>query len=61
MNRLFTITKNGITLSVKRIKNRTLPHLVVEFSDDEQNVATFKDENTAKWFVEIMKEFFAEL
>lgn len=53
-----SVTRNNITVSIKYIKNRALPHLVLEFPDDEQNIATFKDEHTAEWFSEVMDDFF---
>lgn len=54
------IKRNGIIVSVQRWQRHKLPVLAVQFEDENRiyKVASFNSEETAKWFEEIMDEFF---
>lgn len=54
---------NGITVAVRRIPGQKRPRLCVRFDDENANyeVANFKDEQTARWFCEVMEEFFKDV
>ena len=54
------IKHNGIIVSVQRWQSHKLPVLAVQFEDENRiyKVASFNSEKTAKWFEEIMDEFF---
>ena len=56
------IKSNGIIVSVQDWSPwRKLPVLVVEFEGENRayKVASFNSEATARWFLEVMGEFFA--
>lgn len=54
------IERNGVRVSVQTLPDRKLPHLCVMFPDHGKiyPVATFRDEQTAQWFKEVMMEKF---
>ena len=55
------VINNGIEISVQSWKPwKKRPVLVVEFEGENcaYKGASFKDEKTAEWFCEILKEFF---
>lgn len=54
------IKHNGVMVSVETLPNTKKPSLCVHFDGENTiyKVATFKDEKTEKWFVEVMGEFF---
>ena len=54
------IKHNGTMIAVEMLPNKKNPSLCVHFDGENviYKVATFKDEKTAKWFVEVMEEFF---
>lgn len=54
------IKHNGTMITVEMLPNTKRPSLCVHFDGENiiYKVATFKDEKTAKWFVEIVEEFF---
>lgn len=54
------IKHNGTMIAVETLPNTKKPSLCVHFDGENTiyKVATFKDEKTAKWFVEVMEEFF---
>ena len=54
------LKRNGVTVSVQRWKTHKLPILAVSFDDENAvyKVASFNSEETAKWFEEVMEEFF---
>ena len=58
------IKHNGITVSVQDWSPwKKLPVLVVEFEGENKayKVASFNSKETAKWFNEVMEEFFKGL
>ena len=54
------VTHNGVTVSVKNIPGQKRPRLCLQFDGENTiySVAAFKDEQTARWFCEVMEEFF---
>ena len=54
------IKHNGVIVSVQRWESHKLPVLAVQFENENciYKVASFNSEETAKWFEEIMEEFF---
>jgi len=54
------IKHGGVMVSVETLPKTKKPSLCVHFDGENiiYKVATFKDEKTAKWFVEVMEEFF---
>ena len=54
------VKRNGVIVSVQRWKTHKLPILAVSFDDENAvyKVASFNSEETAKWFEEVMEEFF---
>lgn len=57
------IKHNGTMIAVEMLLNAKKPSLCVHFDGENviYKVATFKDEKTAKWFVEVMEEFFKDI
>lgn len=57
-----SVSRNGITVSVQKWENKKLPVLAVEFDGENcaYKVASFNSDTTARWFAEIMDEFFKE-
>lgn len=57
------IKHNGTMISVEMLPNTKKPSLCVHFDGEIviYKVATFRDEKTAKWFVEVMEEFFKDI
>ena len=57
------IKHNGIIVSVQRWESHKLPVLAVQLENENAvyKVASFNSEQTAKWFEEIMEEFFEGL
>ena len=57
------VRHNGITISVQRWECRKKPLLAVRIEDENcvYKVASFNSEETAKWFEEILEEFFEGL
>lgn len=56
-------TRNGVTVSVDHVEGKKLPALLVSFEGEPEiyKVAAFKDHKTARWFLEVMEEFFKAL
>ena len=54
--------RNGITVSIQSWGKNKLPALTVQFDTevDTYKTATFDSEASARWFAEIMDEFFKE-
>lgn len=57
-----SVSRNGITVSIQKWENKKLPVLAVEFDGENcaYKVASFNSDKTARWFSEIMDEFFKE-
>lgn len=55
------ISHNGIMIAVEHWPQKKLPVLAVHFDGENKvyKVASFKDEQTAEWFCEVMEEFFS--
>ena len=51
---------NGTTVSVQRFPDKKRPRLCLQFDGENTiySVAAFKSEQTARWFCEVMEEFF---
>lgn len=51
---------NGTTVSVQRFPDKKLPRLCLQFDGENTiySVAAFTNEQTARWFCEVMEEFF---
>lgn len=56
-------TRNGVTLSVDHVDGKKLPCLLLSFEQEPEiyKVAAFRDYKTARWFLEVMEEFFKTL
>ena len=59
---MYSIHRNGITVSIQRWEKNKLPALTVQFDSevDVYKTATFDSVSSAIWFAEIMDEFFKE-
>lgn len=57
---MYSMRRNGITVSIQRWGKNKLPALTVQFDGevDTYKTATFDSEMSAQWFSEIMDEFF---
>ena len=57
------IKHNEVIVSVQRWQSHKLPVLCVQFEGENRiyKVASFNSEKTARWFEEIMEEFFRGL
>lgn len=53
-------TRNGVTVSVDHVEGKKLPGLLLSFEGEPEiyKVATFRGSQTARWFLEVMEEFF---
>ena len=54
------MTKRGIELCITHLPNLKKPCLVVKIDNCIYKVASFNDEVTADWFIEIVEEMFGE-
>ena len=57
------IKHNGTTVAVEMLPNKKLPALTVRFDGENcvYKVASFDSEKQARWFCEVMEEFFKDL
>lgn len=57
------ISHNGITVSIERWPGKKLPVLSLHFEGENSvyKVASFNSEQTARWFSEVMEEFFKDV
>ena len=58
MKGMVSIESNGIRMCVTHLPKRKNPHLAVMIDNCLYNVATFANEETADWFIEILEEMF---
>lgn len=60
MNGIISIEKNGIKMCITHLPNRKKPCLAVQIDNCIYKVASFDNETTADWFIEIMEEMFVK-
>lgn len=54
------IERRGIKILITHMPNRKKPCLAVQIDNCIYKVASFDNETTADWFIEIMEEMFGE-
>lgn len=57
---MITLEKNGIKICITHLPGRKKPCLAVQIDSCIYKVASFDDETTAGWFVEILEEMFVK-
>lgn len=57
------VMHNGISVTVQHLPDRKNPALCVQFDDENRiyKVASFNSEKTARWFSEVMEDFWKGL
>lgn len=60
MKGMVTLEKNGIKILITHLPGRKKPCLVVQIDNCIYKVASFNDETTADWFIEILEEMFVK-
>lgn len=58
MKGMISYEKNGIKICITHLPNRKLPCLAVQIDNCIYKVASFNDETSADWFIEILEEMF---
>ena len=60
MNGVISIEKNGIKMCITHLPSRKKPCLAVQIDNCIYKVASFDNETTADWFIEILEEMFVK-
>ena len=58
MKGMMSCEKNGIKICITHLPNRKKPCLAVQIDSCIYKVASFDDETSADWFIEILEEMF---
>ncbi len=60
MEGIVSLEKNGIKICITHMQYRKKPCLGVQIDNCLYKVASFNDETTADWFIEILEEMFVK-
>ena len=60
MNGTVSIEKNGVKICITHFPNRKKPCLAVKIDNCIYKVASFNDETTADYFIQIVQDMFGE-
>lgn len=58
MEGMISCEKNGVKICITHFPNRKKPCLAVQIDNCLYKVASFNDETSADWFIEILEEMF---